>query len=198
MSGEKRASKRLTWRKTAVYSCGILLVSLADPRLPTFSVGCVLVLLAWLLRIWAFGYLDKNMLLVTTGPYAYLRNPAYFGSFLALLGVALAAGNGDALRGQLVWGFSAVLVVVFLVFYMPRKMKREYPRLQKLFGEEVDTHAANVPDFWPRLTPWRSGQKRSFSWDMVLHNHELSWGPALGLVMLGIWTAPMWSPFANL
>lgn len=195
MSGEKRASKALTWRKTAVYICGILMVSLADPRLTTFLIGCVLVLLAWFLRIWAFGHLDKNQLLVTTGPYAYLRNPAYFGSFLALLGVALGAGNMETTRGMIVWGFSLVLAIVFLTFYMPRKMKREYPRLQKLFGEEVDRHAANVPDFWPQLRPWRSGQERKFSWEMVMANHELSWGPVLGLVMLGVWTAPMWSPF---
>lgn len=196
MSGEKRASKKLTWRKLAVYTCGILLVSLSDPRLLTFSIGCILVLLAWFLRIWAFGHLDKNQLLVTTGPYAYCRNPAYFGSFLALLGVALAAGNAEALQGQLVWGFSLLLVVVFLGFYMPRKMKREYPRLQALFGEEVDRHAQNVPDFWPQLKPWRSGQERRFSWEMVLANHELSWGPVLGLVLVLVWFAPSWSPFS--
>lgn len=195
MSGEKRASKKLTWRKTAVYTCGILLVSLSDPRLETFLFGCGLVLLAWFLRIWAFGHLDKNQLLVTTGPYAHCRNPAYFGSFLALLGVALAAGNGERLQGQLVWGFSLVLVVVFLTFYMPRKMKREYPRLKALFGEEVDRHAEHVPDFWPRLSPWRSGQERQFSWEMVLANHELSWGPVLGIVLALVWFAPMWSPF---
>ncbi len=198
MSGEKRASKRLTWRKTAVYICAILLVSLADPRFPTFVAGCVLVALAWSLRIWAFGHLAKNQLLVTTGPYAHTRNPAYFGSFLALLGVSLAAGNAESQRGLWVWGFALFLGVVFLTFYMPRKMKREYPRIQKLFGAEVDRHAANVPDFWPRLTPWRSGQDRQFSWEMVRHNHELSWGPALALVLLGIWTAPLWSPFAVL
>lgn len=196
MSGEKRASKKLTWRKIAVYTCGILLVSLSDPRLETFLIGCGLVLLAWFLRIWAFGHLDKNQLLVTTGPYAYCRNPAYFGSFLALLGVALAAGNAQELQGQLVWGFSLILVVVFLAFYMPRKMKREYPRLQALFGEEVDRHAEHVPDFWPQLSPWRSGQQRKFSWEMVLANHELSWGPVLGIVLALVWFAPRWSPFS--
>lgn len=198
MSGEKRASKRLTWRKTAAYLCGLLLVSLADPRFPTFVFGCVLVLLAWILRLWAFGHLDKNVLLVTTGPYAHTRNPAYFGSFLALLGMAMGAGNGESTRGLIVWGFAAILIVVFLTVYLPRKMKREYPRLQALFGAEVDRHAANVPDFWPRISPWRSGQQRKFSWKMVRWNHELSWGPVLGLAMALVWLAPRWSLFANL
>lgn len=197
MSSSNRASKRLTWRKSAVYICSLLLVSLADPRPVTFAIGCVLVALAWFLRLWAFGHLDKNQLLVTTGPYAYLRNPAYFGTFLAMLGVALACGNIESTRGQVVYGFAVVLVIVFLGFYMPRKMKREYPRLQALFGAEVDRHAENVPDFWPRLTPWRSGQVRSFSWEMVRENHELSWGLVLALVMALVWFAPLWSPLVH-
>ena len=195
MSANNRASKRLTWRKSAVYVCSLLLVSLADPRPVTFAVGCVLVALAWFLRLWAFGHLDKNQLLVTTGPYAHMRNPAYFGTFLAMLGVALGAGNYETSRGQAVYAFALVLGVVFFSFYLPRKMKREYPRLQKLFGEEVDRHADNVPDFWPRLIPWKSGQKRSFSWEMVMANHELSWGFALAVVMALVWFAPRWSPF---
>ncbi|MDP7062568.1 MAG: isoprenylcysteine carboxylmethyltransferase family protein [Planctomycetota bacterium] len=195
MSANNRASKRLTWRKSAVYICGLLLVSLADPRPVTFAIGCVLVAFAWFLRLWAFGHLDKNQLLVTTGPYAHMRNPAYFGTFLAMLGVALAAGNHETTRGQVVYGFAVVLAVVFFTFYLPRKMKREYPRLQKLFGAEVDRHAQNVPDFWPRLTPWKSGQQRSFSWEMVRENHELSWGFALAVVMLLVWFAHLWSPF---
>lgn len=197
MSSSNRASKRLTWRKSAVYICSLLLVSMADPRPVTFAIGCVLVTLAWFLRLWAFGHLDKNQLLVTTGPYAYLRNPAYFGTFLAMLGVAMACGNIESTRGQIVYGLAIVLVIVFLGFYMPRKMKREYPRLQALFGAEVDRHADNVPDFWPRLTPWRSGQVRSFSWEMVRENHELSWGLVLTLVMALVWFAPLWSPLVH-
>ena len=197
MSASPRASKKPTWRKVAVYISGLLLVSLADPRLPTFAIGCVLVLVAWLVRLWAFGHLAKNELMVTTGPYAHCRNPAYFGSFLALLGVALAAGNWESPRGLAVWGFAALLCVVFFVFYLPRKMQREYPRLQALFGEQVDRHAAHVPDFWPQLRPWRSGDTRRFRWSQVRENHEISWGVVLTLLMIAIWTVDRWSPLAG-
>ena len=110
------ASKKPTLRKIAVYIFGLTLVSLADPRPETFLIGSVFVLLAWLLRIWAFGHLEKNQLMVTTGPYAHTRNPAYLGSFLALLGVALAAGNLETQQGSWVWGFSLFLIFVFFVF----------------------------------------------------------------------------------
>ena len=198
MTGSPRASKKPTWRKVSVYLSGLLLVSLADPRPATFAIGCVCVALAWILRLWAFGHLAKNELMVTTGPYAHMRNPAYFGSFLALIGVALAAGNWESSRGLAVWAFAALLCVAFFVFYLPRKMQREYPRLERLFGDQVARHAANVPDFWPQLKPWRSGDSRRFSWAQVRENHEISWGVVLTLVMVAIWTVDAWSPLADL
>lgn len=197
MGSSSRASKKPTWRKIVVYLCAILLIGLADPRWPTFLVGCVLVGAAWAVRLWAFGHLDKNQLLVTTGPYSHVRNPAYFGTFLAMVGIALAAGNAESQRGQAVWGFALMLCLAFFLFYLPRKMKREYGRLEKLFGDELHEHAANVPDFWPRMRPWRSGQVRSFSWEMVRANHELSWGLVLTVVMALVYTAPHWSPFSG-
>jgi hypothetical protein len=148
-----------------------------------------------MLRMWAFGYLDKNALMVTTGPYAHTRNPAYLGSFIALIGISLASGNIDSLRGQLVWGFALMLIVCFFGFYFPRKMKREYPRLQKLFGEQLEEHAANVPNLWPRITSWRSGQERSFSLSLLRENHELSWGVAFVIALTAIYSVDSWSPF---
>jgi protein-S-isoprenylcysteine O-methyltransferase Ste14 len=184
-------------RKSVVFASGLLLVAASDPRPGTFLAGCLLVAFAWALRIWSFGHLDKNLHMTTTGPYAHTRNPAYLGSFLALLGVGLAAGNPDTLRGQLVWGFLALLAAVFLFEYLPRKFRREYPRLQAIFGEDLERHAANVPNFLPRLGSWRSGDARKFSWARVTANHEWPWGLVLALVLAGIATSPQWSPFTG-
>lgn len=191
-----RASKRLTWRKAAVYVAALALLAFADPRPITFAVGAALCALAWALRVWAFGHLEKNRLMVTTGPYAHTRNPAYLGSFLALVGVALAAGNAETTRGQGVWAFGAVLVIAFFTIYLPRKFRKEYPRLKELFGEQLERHADNVPDFWPRPTPWRSGDDRRFSWKRVSANHEWGWSIVLLVILLAIWFAPLWSPLA--
>jgi len=190
-----RASKKPTVRKVAVYACALILLAFADPRLPTYVAGCVLCALAWMLRIWAFAHLEKNQTMVTTGPYAHTRNPAYLGSFLALTGIVMAAGNGETRNGQGIWVFGVLLMIAFFAVYMPRKFKREYPRLKELFGEQLDRHAENVPDFWPRLSPWRSGDPRRFSWSLVSANHEWSWGLVLTLGMAAIWTAPLWSPW---
>jgi protein-S-isoprenylcysteine O-methyltransferase Ste14 len=189
-----RASKKPTWRKMAVYLSAVLLLACADPRCLTYLLGCIFVGLAWLLRIWSFGHLEKNRLMVTTGPYAHTRNPAYLGSFVALFGVVLAAGNWESPQGQGVWVFGVLLAIAFFTFYFPRKMSKEYPRLKELFGEQVERHAQNVPDFWPRLRPWRSGDDRRFSWQRVGANHEWGWGVVLALILVTIWFAPQWSP----
>jgi protein-S-isoprenylcysteine O-methyltransferase Ste14 len=188
------SSKLPSPRQLGVYVSAVALALLADPRPVTFALGCVFVGLAWALRIWAFGHLDKNQHMVTTGPYAYTRNPAYLGSFLAMIGVALAAGNAETLRGRLVWGLSALLVALFFAVYLPRKFAREYPRLQRLFGEALERHAAHVPNFWPQLRPWRSGDTRAFSWQRVTDNREWPWGVVLALLLAAIWFVHAWSP----
>jgi protein-S-isoprenylcysteine O-methyltransferase Ste14 len=191
------ATKLPSARQIGVYLAAFLLVLLADPRPATFAVGCGVVAVAWLLRIWAFGHLDKNQHMVTTGPYAHTRNPAYLGSFLALIGVAVAAGNAETTRGRIVWALAFLLVVVFFTIYLPRKFEREYGRLQRLFGADLDRHAENVPNFWPRLAPWRSGDTRRFSWARVTANHEWPWGVILVVLLVAIWFAQTWSPLES-
>ena len=84
-SQRQRSSKKLTPRKVMAYGGVLVLVSLADPRPISFAIGAFLMFLAWALRVWTFGHLEKNVNMVTTGPYAHTRNPAYLGSFLILL-----------------------------------------------------------------------------------------------------------------
>jgi protein-S-isoprenylcysteine O-methyltransferase Ste14 len=189
----EHSGRRQVLRQIALYVTAIAIIACADPRPATFLVGCGFVAVAWSLRIWSFGHLEKNELLVTTGPYAHSRNPAYFGSFLALIGVAIAAGNAETLQGRFVWGFCLVLFCVFFGIYLPRKFEREYGRLKKLFGQQAERHAANVPDFWPQLKPWRSGDPRRFSWNLVAANHELPWGPVLAGLLAAIWFVDRWS-----
>ncbi len=195
MTTEDKVSAGPSWRQLALYALCALLISLADPRPRTFAIGCVVVAVAWMLRIWSFGHLEKNQMLVTTGPYAHCRNPAYLGSFLALMGVGLAAGNAESTQGRWVWGFVLFLVSVFFIVYMPRKKRKEYTRLERLFGEPAREYAANVPHLIPRLTPWKSGDDKRFSWRLVTENREWPWGVVLAGVLLAIWYVDSWSPF---
>src|SRR5699024_8596538 len=127
----------------------------SSPVLPTFVAGALLVAVGEALRIWTFGHLEKNQYMITTGPYAHSRNPAYLGSFLILTGLVVAAGDHHSFMGLVLWVLGSAAAAVFLVHYLPRKYAREYPRLEAEFPEGYKAHAANVPHFWPRLVPWR-------------------------------------------
>lgn len=178
---------RMTPRKIALYLLVLAILTLSSPIVPAFMLGCVLVGAGIALRIWTFGHLEKNDAMITTGPYAYTRNPAYLGSFMIFCGFALAAGNPFSAAGLLVWGLGLAGLAVFFGVYMPRKYAREYPRLEAAFPQGFKAHAANVPDFFPRLTPWRSGDTRSFSWGRVRANNELWWPVILGLGLALTW-----------
>lgn len=184
----KRLKRRqITFRKVALYVAVAVVVALSSPIVPTFIIGSMLVAAGLALRIWTFGHLEKNQSMITTGPYAYTRNPAYLGSFIVFCGFVLAAGSPFSAAGLVVWALGLVMLVVFFHSYLPRKYAREYPRLEQAFPEGFKVHAANVPDFFPRLTPWHSGDTRAFSWACVRANHELWWPAALGLALAFIW-----------
>lgn len=184
---ERLKHRRITFRKLGLYVLVVAVVTLSSPIVPTFIMGSVLVAAGLALRTWTFGHLEKNQSMITTGPYAHSRNPAYLGSFVIFCGFVLAAGSPFSVAGLVVWALGIVMLVVFFRNYLPRKYAREYPRLEQAFPEGYKAHAANVPDFFPRLTPWRSGDTRTFSWACVRANHELWWPLALSLALAFIW-----------
>ena len=55
---------------------------------PLVAVSELLILVGLLIRSWAAGTLRKKKHLATTGPYAWIRNPLYAGSFLMMAGFA--------------------------------------------------------------------------------------------------------------
>jgi protein-S-isoprenylcysteine O-methyltransferase Ste14 len=123
----------------------------SKPRMPDIVIGTVLVALGTLVRIWAGGHLRRDQQLTTSGPYAYTRNPFYLGRFLLIIGFALMSG---VMVNRVVQVITVVALLVFFIYYMPRKEKREGGRLRNLFGPDYETWKAHVPSLFPRLTPY--------------------------------------------
>lgn len=88
---------------------------------------------------------DATKHLITSGPYAYVRNPMITGIFLILTGEA-------CLLGSYAIGIWTVLFLVINLIYFPLS---EEPGLRARFGKEYDTYCQNVPRYIPRLTPWK-------------------------------------------
>jgi protein-S-isoprenylcysteine O-methyltransferase Ste14 len=144
---------------------------LARPVLRGLVLGGAIALLGVLVRAWASGHIMKNDRLATTGPYAHTRNPLYFGSFLISAGFALAAH----------WSLLLVVAGFFALIYVPT-MQRERLNIAGRFPAAYVAYAANVPMFFPRLTPWRGAEDASprpgFSPALYMKHGE--WKAALG------------------
>jgi protein-S-isoprenylcysteine O-methyltransferase Ste14 len=87
---------------------------------------------------------DPTSRLVVRGPYRHVRNPMISGVLFVLLGEAAVLGS----PALLIW--AAAFLAVNAV-YMPLF---EEPGLQRRFGKDYETYAANVPRWLPRLRPW--------------------------------------------
>jgi len=168
---------RLTLRRLRLRAVWLLVVPflvLARPTPPLLAAGGVLALVGAVLRGWAAGTIHKERELSTTGPYAHTRNPLYLGSFLAGSGLVLAGGR---------WVF-ALLFGVFFVWIYGRTIRAEAHLLAERFGARYAEYARSVPQFIPRLTPYREeggvGTAARFSFERWRRNREYE--ALLGLV----------------
>jgi len=161
----------LTWlarKRVAVGGAYLLLVVLyAVPSAGRFWPGLLLGVFGEAVRTWASGTLRKNEALVMHGPYAWVRNPLYFGSFFLGWGVTWMAGNG--------W-----LILCFPVLFLPvylRLITREEHFLQAEFPEQSPIYFRTVP----RLLPGRRGPlpPQTGGWDlrrlMFVHREWGNW-----------------------
>ena len=117
---------------------------------PLFWVGTALACLGMVVRMWASGFVMKNEVLATVGPYAFVRHPLYVGNLLLCAGFCTASG--------LWWSVPAALVML-LLFY-PETIRYEDQKLRRLFPDQWDRWAAGTRALLPRLTPFPGNGER--------------------------------------
>lgn len=174
----------LSLRTRAAWLVALPFLLLARPTPGALAWGGVIGVLGLALRAWAAGTIHKNESLTTSGPYAFLRNPLYLGSFL--IGGGLSLGGGH-------WIWVGVFVAFFVVAYTPT-IAGERERLTELFGHRYVDYAVRVPALIPRLTPYRADEAASpgrFRWSTYMRHRE--WEALLGAAAAwGVLAAKMW------
>lgn len=137
-----------------------LIASLPIHTTPTTLLGTSLVSLGALLRLTCFRTLgplftfDLTILpkhtLVTAGPYAYVRHPAYTGSLAMIAGLALVnltRGSWLAGCGCVRGGTLKLVGCVWWAWWLAVGVKRcraEDAELRKTFGREWEAYAGRV------------------------------------------------------
>jgi len=141
---------------------------------PFVAIGEALIFCGLLVRAWAAGTLRKQKQLATTGPYACIRHPLYFGSILMMVGFASL-------------GFAPLSLLViappFAWLYW-QAIKSEERHVASLFPLQWPAYAAKVP----RLIPRSLALPRLSDWSLAqwLKNSEFqAWlGAAVGLTAI--------------
>jgi len=110
-----------------------------------FPAAAVLFAAGFAVRVWAQVHLryrlDVHRVLTATGPYAYVRNPAYIGSTLILLGLCVAS--------ELLWFLPFMLAWCVVVF--TGAVRYEEAHLLRKHGEPYRRYLARVPRWRPRF-----------------------------------------------
>jgi protein-S-isoprenylcysteine O-methyltransferase Ste14 len=116
-----------------------------------YIAGCTFVTGAFL-WLWTYEQLSRlgegspsptagrTLKLVTSGIYAYSRNPSLFGKLLGFLAVGFALNS---------MSFCLILTPLLLTGSLIEKVWRQEPQLIEIFGDEYIEYQRNVPLFIP-------------------------------------------------
>ncbi len=159
------------WRVPLGFLCAALFILFARPRPATLLIGAGISIVGLLIRAWASGHIRKNSALAISGPYAYTRNPLYFGSFILGLGFTVGAGR---------WLLAVLFGVLFLGIYFP-VMRVESATMGQSFGPEFRNYSRAVPLFLPRLTAYGKDSETKFDRNLYMRYREYQ--AALGLLV---------------
>lgn len=162
------------WRVRLGYPLALLVLWLARPTPSSIVGGAAIAIIGLLIRAAAAGHLRKQEVLTTTGPYAYTRNPLYFGSFILILGVSVLAHS---------WLAALFLCGYFALFYSV-VMRREERELFQQHGTAFEQYARAVPLFFPRIMPANVSAASGGSFSFAQYKKNREYRAGVGFVLL--------------
>mgnify|MGYP003571304646 CR=1 FL=1 len=125
----------------------IILFTAKKTSLNQILISLAFIIAGQLWRCWAVGFIGlyrgenvKAQKLATTGPYALMRNPLYFGNFLIGFGWALIAGVYAVI----------IFILSFYVLYNLAIIPHEEKFLRSKFGIEYESYCQKVQRFFPK------------------------------------------------
>jgi protein-S-isoprenylcysteine O-methyltransferase Ste14 len=177
-----RATFFARWRVRVGYLLAIVVLVLARPTSQSIAIGGAVGVIGLWVRALAAGHLHKQEMLTVSGPYAYTRNPLYFGSAILTAGAAVAMNS---------WIAAALLIAYFALFYSV-VMRKEEGELRFHHGAAFDEYAKAVPLFFPRVTAAKLGLgvERAFSLSQYKRNRE--YRAAIGFLLLLVLLVVEW------
>ena len=161
----------------------VALVAVARPTPALLWTGAVFAAAGELVRLWAAGHLQKSVRLATAGPYARTQNPLYLGRLLILTGIGIAARLPYGIN----WIALATGYAIFFLYYIPRKLRVEGGRLERIHGPAYEAYRREVPILFPSLRRFPGAGPERWSFAQMVRNQEPL--VAAGVVAAFVWMA---------
>jgi protein-S-isoprenylcysteine O-methyltransferase Ste14 len=172
----------------------LAMVAFARPTLVSMCVGCAVVALGELIRFWGVSIAGSETrttgtvggtYLITTGPFAHVRNPLYVGNILLYAGVGIMS--------MALFPWLLIVAVLWFVCQYTLIVLQEEAYLAGHFGEAYAEYRRNVHRFLPRLTPYRDAspapKRVSIAEGLASERRTLQ---AIGLVILVLIALSVW------
>lgn len=170
----------------------IVMLIFADPALTSLIVGLAVAAAGEFLRAAGVFYVGSETRvtgavgasrLVTSGPFAYTRNPLYVGNILIYLGIGIMS--------MALFPWLQLAAFAWFIFQYTLIVKEEERFLRGKFGQEYIDYCARVPRFLFRLTPYASWHPVDIDWKAGWHSEArtLQAFALVTLVLVIIWLA---------
>lgn len=150
-----------------IFAAGVLIFP-ENFSIGRFASGFLILICGQALRLWAAGYIPKYRtevigapVLVTWGPYRWVRNPLYAGNFIMGMGWALMVG----------WKWVIAFAIAYSLLYCLIVIPAEEEFLLSKFGDAYKEYKSKVPS----LFPFPRGGFMSNSYEEQPFNAKVSW-----------------------
>jgi protein-S-isoprenylcysteine O-methyltransferase Ste14 len=117
------------------------------------------------------GSQDSPEVLITDGPYRYVRNPVYLGSLLLAIGFGFFQSR---------LGFP--LLIALHVIFLYRLIDFEEAKLRERYGDAFLAYCRDVPRLLPALRPLASAGTREPRWRHAITREAYLWGYVVTLI----------------
>jgi protein-S-isoprenylcysteine O-methyltransferase Ste14 len=168
MNISHRLQRSFKPRFAVIYPFGFFVLFFCSLNEASRGAGICFIIAGLLIRLWSNGYAIKNDKLTTSGPYAFVRNPLYLGTFLIAIGFVMV------LKSQPAWleWIAGGLFLGALSFMYYRTIKGEQGMLLAKFKDAYKDYCKQVPAMVPSLVPYSKGEKWPFNLQRLIKSKE--------------------------
>ena len=169
MNFTERLKRSFKPRFAVIYPFGFFVLFFCYLTESSLRAGIGYIIAGMLIRLWSNGYAIKNDKLTISGPYAFVRNPLYLGTFLMVLGFVIVM---DSANPWLKWTVGGLFLLALGLTYF-RTIKDEQGMLLAKFGDAYRDYCQKVPALIPwKLVPYSKGEKWPFNLQRLINSKE--------------------------